>query len=291
MAAYTRELEVAERAVRDAAAAIMAIYESAGVRTKADGSFVTDADLASDRIIRETLGIAFPNDAILTEEGIDDPTRLVAERCWIADPIDGTASFVARGDDFDVYLALAERGEPAVAVTLQPATGTLLAAVAGEGAWIERGNGREALRYEPARDAVRIGTRPWLGSPGNLPFLERVAAALGVDSQVIDADFGLNVRSFVPPDRRVDAMAGIGAGGGALDAWEWDIAAVDLIVREAGGISSDLRGERLRFNQPYPRVGGLLLAADAGTHSRVLAALNRAAVTDTPGAGLSEGPD
>jgi myo-inositol-1(or 4)-monophosphatase len=274
MGPYARELAVAERAARDAAAAIMASYNSAGVRTKADGSFVTDADLASDRIIRTALAAAFPDDAILTEEGVDDRTRLGVDRCWIADPIDGTASFVERGDDFDVYLALAVREEPVVAVTIQPATGLLLTAVTGEGAWITRDGVRAPLRYESASDAVRIGTRPWLGSPGNLPILERVANAIGRGSRVIDAAFGLNVRSFLPPDHRVDAIVGTGANGAPLDAWEWDVAAVDLIVREAGGVSSDLRGNRLRFNQPSPRVADLLFATDPGAHARILEALN-----------------
>ena len=275
MSAFAQELEIAERAVRDAAAAIMAIYDSAGVRRKADGSFVTDADLASDRIIRTALTAAFPDDAILTEEGVDDQARLGIDRCWIAHPIDGTASFVERGDDFDVYLALAVRDEPVVAVTIQPATGLLLTAVAGEGAWITRGGVRAPLQYELASDAVRIGTRAWLESPGNLPILERVAATIGGESRVIDAGFGLNVRSFLPPDRRLDAMVGIGTNGAALDAWVWDTAAVDLIVREAGGVSTDLRGNRLRFNQPSPRVAGLLFATDPGTHARILIALKK----------------
>src|SRR5215211_434602 len=159
MSAFGQELEVAERAVRDAAAAIMAIYDSAEVRTKADGSYVTDADLASDLIIRTALTAAFPDDAILTEEGVDDQARLGIDRCWIADPIDGTASFVERGDEFDVYLALVVRGEPVVAVTIQPASGLLLTAVAGEGAWITRGGVRVPLQYEPTSEMVRLGTR------------------------------------------------------------------------------------------------------------------------------------
>src|SRR3954471_2049491 len=75
MGSFQRELEVAVAAVRDAAATIAAYYAEASVAiyTKRDASPVTDADLASDRILREHLTNSFPRDAILTEEGVDDP--------------------------------------------------------------------------------------------------------------------------------------------------------------------------------------------------------------------------
>src|SRR4051812_37748069 len=98
---YERELEVAINAVREAGEAIMRLFRSASVRTKTDGSPVTEADEASDRIIRAHLAEAFPEDAVLTEEGADDEGRLRSRRCWIADPIDGTAAFVAHENDFD----------------------------------------------------------------------------------------------------------------------------------------------------------------------------------------------
>lgn len=275
MAEYAAELTVAERAAESAASAILAIRRTAAVHTKADGSYVTDADFASDRVIRATIGAAFPDDAILTEEGADDPARLSAARCWLVDPIDGTASFVEGGDDFDVYIALVVEERPVVAVTVQPVTGLRLTAVAGQGAWItRRGRARERLAYQPAGATPRLGTRPWLGAPGNLPVLQRAAAAIGPGATVVSPDFGLNVRSFLPPDHPVDALVGVPAGGEPLDAWEWDIAAVDLIVREAGGCTSDLAGRPLRFNQPRPRFSdGLLLSADPATHERILSAL------------------
>jgi 3'(2'), 5'-bisphosphate nucleotidase len=76
-----REVETAIAAARAAAVAIMAVFETAAVRTKTDGSPVTEADEAADRIIRAAIREAFPNDAILTEEGVDDRSRLAASRC------------------------------------------------------------------------------------------------------------------------------------------------------------------------------------------------------------------
>jgi 3'-phosphoadenosine 5'-phosphosulfate (PAPS) 3'-phosphatase len=273
--AYERELEVAVAAARGAAGAIMAIFRTAAVRAKADGSFVTEADEESDRIIRAAVAADFPADAILTEEGIDDHARLAAARCWIVDPIDGTAAFVAKLDDFDVYIALIEAGRPVIAATLQPATGLLLTATAGGGAQIARsGHAPEPLRYPPAGGAPRLGTRPWLGSPANRPQLDEIARRVGPEASVIVPETGLNVRSFLPPVPLAEAIVGLPAPGQSLDAWEWDVAAVDLIVREAGGAASDLAGNPLIFNQPLPRLGaGLLLCSYPRLHDRILAAL------------------
>jgi 3'-phosphoadenosine 5'-phosphosulfate (PAPS) 3'-phosphatase len=72
-------------------------------------------------------------------------------------------------------------------------------------------------------------------------------------------------------------MIGLSTGP-PIDAWEWDIATVDLIVREAGGAASDVAGAPLRYNQPEPRFGsGLIIAADAALHRDLVAAFGRSA--------------
>ena len=120
---YARELEVAIAAARAGAAAILPVYRSPGfaAEAKGDGSPVTVADLASDAAIRAVIVGAFPDDGLLTEEGLDDGRRLGRSRVWIADPLDGTREFVARTDDFDVFVGLVVEGVPVVAVEF-PAT-------------------------------------------------------------------------------------------------------------------------------------------------------------------------
>src|SRR5262249_58951641 len=112
----------------------------AWTETRADGPPVPSAALAADEAIRAAVREAFPGDAILTEEGADDPSRLSNRRCWIADPLDGTSYFIAGSDDFDTFVALAVDGAPMVAVSLPPVTGLLVWAVAGRGAWMDLGN-------------------------------------------------------------------------------------------------------------------------------------------------------
>src|SRR6476469_3740971 len=133
---YTSELEFAIATAIQAGEEIRRLYDANSARTymKPDESPVTDADLAADRIIRSRIGETYPNDAVLTEEGVDDEGRLSAERVWIVDPIDGTIQFVERTGQFDVLVALVVEGRPVVSVMLQPPTGAWVAAVAGQGA-------------------------------------------------------------------------------------------------------------------------------------------------------------
>ena len=279
MPSYKSELATAIAAAQRAGEAIMGMFGTAMVTTKPDGSLVTEADLASDRIIRDIIGTAFPSDAILTEEVIDDKGRLKNRRCWVADPIDGTGAFVGQAEDFDVYIALVVDGRPVVAASLQPATGLMLTATAGGGSQIWRqGRTAESLCFRSPGDSPRLGSRRWLGAPANLPLLENVARAIGPHARAVCRKDGLGSRSFIPSDNQVDAIVGVAVDGDKLDAWEWDLAAVDLIVREAGGCSTDLVGDPLWFNQPDPRLKGLLLSTDPDTHNRILAAL--ASTTD-----------
>ena len=271
---YGAELKVAVRAARRAAAAILERRTNPAVSIKPDGSPVTSADVAADAAIRATVREAFPGDAILSEEGVDDETRLSNDRCWIVDPLDGTSQFVAGLDDFDTFVAFTLGGNPVVAVALQPVTGLLLGAVAGRGAWTQVGEGARRRLTVAARTPCRLATKAWLGAPGNLTALEAVTAAL--DGRLLQPVFSLCPRCFLPPDPPIDAMIGLWTDA-ALGAWEWDIAPADLIVREAGGAATDLAGAPLRYNRAVPRFdAGLIVATDPGLHRSLLAALRPA---------------
>jgi 3'(2'), 5'-bisphosphate nucleotidase len=274
---WERELAVAITAARDAGAVIRDLYDRAAAAsyTKGDGSPVTDADLAADRIIRHHLATQFPRDAILTEEGADDLARLNVSRCWVVDPIDGTQQFIERTGEFDVLIALVVDGLPVVGAVYQPTTDTLLVAASGEGAWIERAGERKPLHLDaiPANQPPRLMTSYWFGAPDNLPLLQRAADRLGSGGPVT-TPLGVTVRRFIPPDHSADALVGYYVNGRESMAWEWDFAASEIVVREAGGIVSDVWGRRHRYNKANPRnFGGIVLSVDPETHRRVLDAL------------------
>jgi 3'-phosphoadenosine 5'-phosphosulfate (PAPS) 3'-phosphatase len=279
---WRQELAMARAAVREAGAAVRACYDSPGfgVYQKVDQTPLTDADLASDRILRGWIAATFPGDAILTEEGVDDLSRLNATRCWIADPLDGTAQFVARTGEFDVLLALVVDGRPVVAVAFHPLSGQLLWAVEGQGAGIEQDGEARPARLEPLAASVRprLATSRYHGAPATLPMLARVAER-AVTSEPMSLAIGFQPRAFFPPSTgmpRYEVFVGLGQDidGPNFCGGEWDLAATDLIVREAGGAFSDVCGRRLTYNRPGGRTaGGILASTDPHVHARVVAAL------------------
>ena len=269
------DLDAAIEAAVAAGAVVREFYDgdTAATYAKGNGSPVTDADLAADRTIRHVLKDRCPDDAILSEEGQDDASRLSVSRCWIVDPIDGTEQFIQRTGEFDVLVALVEDGRPVAVAGYQPTTRLLLTATTGGGAWVRRGQSAwERLRLEPAGDRLRIGTSKWFGAPGNSAIIESVVNSLGAVLKD-PAVTGFSPRMFLAP-RAVDVMIGVRPGTDQTMASEWDFAVADLVFHEAGGMVTDLSGQLFHYNKAVPRnVGGLIAAADPASHARVLAAL------------------
>jgi 3'-phosphoadenosine 5'-phosphosulfate (PAPS) 3'-phosphatase len=277
---YARELEVAKQAARAAGTVVMEFYtaQSAQTYVKKDGSAVTDADLAADRIIRSMILDAFPNDALLTEEGADEETRLENPRVWIVDPIDGTNQFVERTGEFDILIALIVGGRPVVSVTYQPTEDMLLSAVVGQGATVEQHGEHRPLELIslPQDDPPRLMTSIWLGYPENYPFFERMAVRLAAPAPKVSQS-GISLRRIMPGTQDADAVIGYKLGETIDDqtfAWEWDFAAPDLIIHEAGGAMTDLEGHTHRYNKRVPRnERGVIFSVDPITNRRVVDAI------------------
>lgn len=273
---YDRELEVAIPLVRSVATAVRRIYEAqtAATYTKGDGSPVTDADITADRMIREGLGRAFPNDALLTEESEDDPGRLSNQRCWIADPIDGTAQFVARTGNFDILLALVVNGRSDVSVCAHPPSGTITVAVRDFGAWgIDNAGAVSRIQFAPPQNPPVLVASKYYGPEENADSIASVAAALGSKPMPI-LPVGYGPRAFLPEWRTYDGFVGFWRASGNSPVREWDLAASDLLTTEAGGAFTDLYGNQYAYNQPTPRPrAGLLVSASPELHERLLGAL------------------
>ncbi|MFT4038314.1 MAG: 3'(2'),5'-bisphosphate nucleotidase CysQ [Thermomicrobiales bacterium] len=279
---WSRELAVAQATVREAAVVVKAFYDraDAGVYEKDDHTPLTDADLAADALIRERIATAFPDDGLLTEESADDPARLMKRWLWIADPIDGTKQFVDRTGEFDVFLALTVDGRPVVAVSAHPVSGQLLWASEGGGAWVEQGGEVQRLRFpEPPDDAaVRVATSHYHGAPATLPLLERASRQAGFGPPE-SLPVGFQTRAFIDSltgDARYEVFIGPGRDidGPNFSGGEWDNAATDLLVREAGGAFTDIRGRLFRYNKPDARnFGGIFAAVSPTIHARLLASL------------------
>jgi myo-inositol-1(or 4)-monophosphatase len=291
---YLGELTFAIVTAVQAGEEIRRLYDSGAAKTytKSDQSPVTDADLASDAIIRERVANAYPDDAILTEEGTDDTDRLGAKRTWIVDPIDGTQQFVNRTGQFDVLIALVVDGRPVVAVMLQPVTMMFLAAIDGGVALIGDVEADQMEEFHLARPGSNpsLVTTVWLGAPESDRYLERIAQRIGT-GKPRTTDTGVIARGHVDPAveivaRRPDramiaaypspahAFIGLPTRGDGTMAWEWDYAAADLIINQAGGRFTDWHGNLFTYNKPVPRnQGGLVIANTPELHERLLVAI------------------
>jgi myo-inositol-1(or 4)-monophosphatase len=248
-------IEAAEEAGRIATRYIGAPIE---IRDKPDGAGpVTEADLAVDAALAQILRAARPDYGWLSEESEDTPARLSAERVFIIDPIDGTRAFIDGEDGWAHSLAVAERGVITAAVIYMPMCDKMYTAAARQGA---------ALNEAP----IRVTEQGGLDGASLLASRPALAAGIwrnGVVPQVRRAFRpSLAHRLGLVAEGRYDAMLTLRAS------WEWDIAAGDLILREAGAVTSDRRKRPLAFNNPDPRLDGVI-AANPALHGALHAAL------------------
>jgi 3'(2'), 5'-bisphosphate nucleotidase len=256
---YRAELAAARTLARAAGAAAMAFYGTAVAEDKG-GSPVTAADRAAHDVICAGLADAFPADAVLSEEGADDPRRRDARRVWIVDPLDGTREFLAGNGEFAVMIGLAVEGRAEAGVVYLPALGTLYEAATGGGAWMERDGERTRLH---ARQCSAEGLR-LVGSRSHPdPLLARMQHALGITD--------------VRPSGSVGVKCGLIARG-ERDLYvhpvpylkEWDTCAPEVVLREAGGTVTDCNGHPLAYNKLRPVQPHGILAVGPGAADAVL---------------------
>lgn len=221
---------IADAADKAAAIAMGYFRRDPKVWMKGGTSPVSEADFAVDRFLRETLTAARPDYGWLSEETEDGDDRLSRSRLFVVDPIDGTRGFLAGSEEWTVSLAVVDGGRPVAAALVQPVAGVVFTALAGAGA--ER-DGR----------AMTIPV-PDLSGP-------RAAGPSALCSMLRDEWGGcsggyvasLALRIAMVADGRLDlALA-------KANARDWDLAAADLILAEAGGVLVGPGGLPLRYNR------------------------------------------
>lgn len=212
---------------------ILPRFARVGFAFKQDGSLLTEADLATDRRIREFLRQQWPEIAFLSEEmGHGEQQRLLRESTalWCLDPLDGTSNFAAGLPLFAVSLALIQQGEVVLALTYDPVRDEMFAAEKGQGAWLNgeplrcRSSGFNLPNAVAIIDFKRIPMplrralveRPPYGSQRNLGSCALEWAWMAANRGHIYLHGGMKL---------------------------WDLAAGTLILAEAGGHASTLQGE------------------------------------------------
>jgi 3'(2'), 5'-bisphosphate nucleotidase len=231
--------------VARAGAAIMAVDRRAmAIADKADGSPVTEADLAADRIIGEGLARLIPDVPALSEER-PHPVRLPYRGSFfLVDPLDGTKEFVAGRSEFTVNLALVTGATPLLGIIGAPALGLIWRGLVGRGAERLRMEGTSARAAEP----IHTRTLPKRGAP----WIAAVSRSHGdARSEAFIASRPGAVRQRLGSAVKFGRLA-----EGAADIYprlaptsEWDVAAGHAVVTAAGGKVTDAEGAELRFGQ------------------------------------------
>jgi myo-inositol-1(or 4)-monophosphatase len=217
--------------------------ETLAVDRKERGDPVTEADLRVDRALREFL--PQDGDGWLSEETADDPSRLECERVWVVDPLDGTREFVAGIPEWCVSIGLVRQGEAVAGGIFNPKTNQLIVGGVGAGVTLN-GEPVTTTSTRELEDALVLASRSevkrgewerFQNGPFQLKATGSVAFKLGqVAAGLCDATWTLVPKS------------------------EWDVAAGVALVRAAGGDALTPAWQRPVFNQPRPKLTGLVAA-------------------------------
>jgi 3'(2'), 5'-bisphosphate nucleotidase len=219
----------------------MRIYEGDfSVTLKSDRSPLTEADLAAQRLIAARLRTLTPDIPLLGEESGAEAfaQRRAWRTLWLVDPLDGTREFVKRNGEFTVNIALVEDGEPVLGVVYAPARTVLYGAARGCGA------------FRCGADAARMPIHVQSSAPNPLRVLGSRShgdARLDHALERLGPQQRLGVGSALKFGLVADGSGDLYVRRGETS--EWDTAAGQAVVLEAGGSVVDLHGQPLRYNQ------------------------------------------
>ncbi len=254
-------LALAEGAARE----ILPRFHNSAVTYKSDGTEVTDADRAAELAMRQMINEHFPHDAVLGEEfGYSHPPY--SHRTWVLDPIDGTAWFTLGVPIFGTLIALCEDVEPLLGVIHFPALGETVYAAKGIGCWFKGADGGiqqiHVVEHCSLSDATVCASGPH-----------------GSDIQLHPNTIPYNLTRIIKEARKFKfggdciqhALVCRGKINAAIDTVmkPWDIAAIIPCVQEAGGVVTDLAGNRSSLLHG----GNLLSSCSPILHEEVLEAM------------------
>ncbi len=236
---YEKELQAMITACKKASAEIMRIYEKGfHVNLKEDKSPVTDADLASNRILRAELS-QFTDIAWLSEEDADNKERLSKKALFIVDPLDGTEDFVQRDGSFGINIALVVDRHPVASVVGVPAQNSYAYALKGKGSFYVHDGKEERLHVsDKLKDLILVQSMTHT--------YEEELAVIERHKDIIKevTYLGASTKAIALAQGKVDASVRF-----TPYTKEWDVCAPELIVTEAGGIFTDSKLNEFIYNR------------------------------------------
>lgn len=234
-------MSIAQRA----GAAILDVYCDPGsieIKTKGDASPVTNADLKAHRIIKQALEKLTPDWPVLSEEEADIPyeERQSWDCYWLVDPLDGTKEFIKGNDEFTVNIALIEKGYTIVGIVHIPCAGVSYYAWKDGGAFKQK-NDADPIAIKSCDDPqepLSIVTSRHHGSPQ----LKNLLSHVGEHHLMT---YGSALKFCAVAEGKADLYPRFGPTS------EWDTAAAQCIVEQAGGAVCDEQGQPFRYNQKH----------------------------------------
>ena len=250
---WTRDAALLKQTVREAGALALSMFRTDLKKwTKGASSPVSEADIAVNDLVEKRLRATTPEYGWLSEESVDDDTRLGKDLVWIVDPIDGTRAYLAGHDDWCVSVALVAGASPVLAAVFAPVTNEFFFAARGQGSTLNDRRLHASTGSE--LDFSRMA--------GPKPLVERLSAS--PDVVTLHPRIGsLALRLCRVADGSLDAAF---AGGQSRD---WDLAAANLIVQEANGRMTALSGDAILYNRREV-AHGVLVAAGRDRHARIV---------------------
>ncbi len=238
---------------RQAGQAILDVYGTEfSVEEKEDHSPLTKADMRSHAILSQGLKELYPDIPVLSEEGkqIAPGTRARWDRFWLVDPLDGTKEFIKRNGEFTINIGLIEGNTPTFGLIYIPVQELLFVGDTREGCW-EMAAGRTtrlAIAPRSIPKAVRVVKSRSHPSPNLQALLELIP-----DHDVVTRGSALKFCSVAKGEADFYPRFG--------PTWEWDTAAGEAIVRAAGGVMVDLKGNAFVYNKPELLNGPFMVAS------------------------------
>ncbi len=231
------ELIEAKKAAVEAGNAIMAIYEKEfEIEYKSDNSPVTEADKEANEIIVKRLKDVFPRYAVLAEESKEDRRRLGSEWCWVIDPLDGTKEFIKKNDEFTVNIALTHFGKSVMGIIYLPVTKEFYYAVKGRGTYFENlGACNRIFVSKKTEDITALKSK----SHGS----DQLDEILKNNNVSNFKSVGSSIKGCAIAKGEAEIYYRFGYTS------EWDTAAMQIIVEEAGGIFRQMDDSEMTYNR------------------------------------------
>ncbi|MBT4299420.1 MAG: 3'(2'),5'-bisphosphate nucleotidase CysQ [Nitrosopumilus sp.] len=253
------ELDIAIKAAQEASNVILDIYQKDyNISTKTDNSPVTDADLESNKIINKILSNT--KYSILSEEDVDDQSRLSKDMIWIVDPLDGTSDFIDKTGEFTIMIALIQNKKPILGVIAWPTEKTLFVAQKNCGAFRYSNNKWDKIsvtKIENLSKCRTIGSRHHL-SDKEKEFIKKIGikdfSSIGSSLKVGKISSG-EAEVYITTTNKMK---------------EWDTAASYCIITEAGGKMTDMLGNELTYNNKNVYHQNGILVTNGFIHNKIV---------------------